>query len=166
MVVQKENNYAFIDTQNLICGVERLGWLVDFEKLHRYLTDKYRVTKAFLFIGYLESFKNTYVFLEKIGYILCFKPVSDSVDGSIKANIDADLVLRAVLEINNYTGAVIVSGDGDFYSLVAHLKRVSKLRTVLCPDTGKCSYLLRIYAQGYLEGLEGKEKQIGRDGGK
>lgn len=114
MAIQKENNYAFIDTQNLICGIERFGWLVDFEKLRRYLFDKYRVTKAFLFIGYIDSFKNTYAFLEKAGYVLCFKPVSDSAMGPIKANVDADLVLKAVLEIDNYTGAVIVSGDGVF----------------------------------------------------
>ncbi len=161
MAIQKETNYAFIDTQNLICGVERLGWLVDFEKLHRYLTDKYRVTKAFLFVGYLESFKNTYVFLEKIGYILCFKAVSGDVNGSIKANIDADLVLKAALEIDNYTGAVIVSGDGDFCSLVEHLKSVGKLKTVLCPEAARCSALLKISARGLIEGLEDKQAQVG-----
>lgn len=162
MAIQKENNYAFIDTQNLICGIERLGWLVDFEKLRRYLADKYRVTKAYLFIGYLNSFKNTYTFLEQIGYALCFKPVSDNSHGSIKANVDADLVLRAVLEIENYTKAIIVSSDGDFYSLVEHLKREDKLKIVLCPDSERCSVLLKQYAQGSIEGLENERVLIGR----
>ncbi len=162
MANQKENNHAFIDTQNLICGIERLGWLVDFEKLRRYLADKYRVTKAFLFIGYLDSFKNTYTFLEQIGYTLCFKPVSDNLHGSIKANVDADLVLRAVLEIENYTKAIIISSDGDFYSLVEYLKKEDKLKIVLCPDSERCSVLLRQYAQGSIEGLENERVLIGR----
>lgn len=162
MPPKRENNYAFIDTQNLICGVERLGWLVDFEKLRRYLSDKYRVTKAFLFIGYLDSFKNTYLLLQNVGYVLCFKPVSSGDSGGLKANIDADLVLKAILEKVNYDKAVIVSGDGDFYSLVEHLRSINKFKIVLCPDSKSCSNLLRSSAQGNVDGLEEKYGQVGR----
>lgn len=160
MAVQKENNYAFIDTQNLICGIERLGWLVDFEKLRRYLADKYRVTKAFLFIGYVEKFSNSYAFLEKIGYSLCFKPVVIDDAGKPKANIDADLVIRAILEKGNYTKAVIVSGDGDFYSLVEHLSREGKLEIVICPSMQICSSLLKRSAPGRITDLSGVKAQI------
>lgn len=136
--------------------------MVDFEKLHRYLSDKYRVTKAFLFVGYLDNFKDTYAFLQKIGYTLCFKPVSGGDGGGLKANIDADLVLKAVLEKDNYTKAVIISGDGDFYSLVEHLRKESKLKMILCPDSKRCSILLRRSAGGLLEGLERESREIGR----
>ena len=30
---KKENNFAFIDSQNLNMGVKSLGWLLDFKKL-------------------------------------------------------------------------------------------------------------------------------------
>ena len=44
-------------------------------------------------------------------------------DGHTKGNCDADLVLKAMVEYPNYEQAVIVNGDGDFYSLIDHLNR-------------------------------------------
>lgn len=64
-------------------------------------------------------------------------------NGKIKGNIDADLVLRAALELADYNKAVIVSSDGDFYSLVQHLYENNKLRVVLSPDKKHCSNLLK-----------------------
>jgi uncharacterized LabA/DUF88 family protein len=160
--LQREDNYAFIDTQNLISAIERLGWSVDFEKLFKHLSYKYRATKIFAFIGYVEKFARSYKFLESIGYHVCFKPVVADEFGRLKANIDADLVLKVLLEKENYTKAIIVSGDGDFYSLVEYLKKEDKLKIVLCPDSERCSYLLRASAQGDLEGLNEKRNQIGR----
>ncbi|MBI2621730.1 MAG: hypothetical protein HYW63_03780 [Candidatus Levybacteria bacterium] len=53
--------YAFIDSQNLNLGTSKdiykgrrrtyKGWKLDFKKFRRYLSDKFRVQKAFLFIG-------------------------------------------------------------------------------------------------------------------
>ena len=59
--------------------------------------------------------------LQEAGFILEFTPTIPDADGKIKGNIDADLVLRATLELNDYDKAVIVSSDGDFYSLAQHL---------------------------------------------
>ena len=133
---------------------------MDFEKLHRYLADKYRVTKAFLFIGYVEKFSNSYAFLEKIGYDVCFKPVVIDEFGKPKANIDADLVLKTVLEKGNYTKAVIVTGDGDFYSLVEHLLQEEKLEVVLCPNMQICSSLLKRSVPGRITDLSSARTQI------
>lgn len=72
-----------------------------------------------------------------------FKPTIPDADGKIKGNIDADLVLRAALELSDYDKAVIVSSDGDFYSLVQHLYENNKLEIVLSPDEGNCSSLLK-----------------------
>jgi len=44
-------NYAFIDSQNLNLGVRSEGWRVDFKKFRLYLTNKYQVKTAYLFIG-------------------------------------------------------------------------------------------------------------------
>lgn len=56
-------------------------------------------------------------------------------------------MLRAALEMSAYDRAVIVSSDGDFYSLVQHLRAVEKLEAVLSPDIKNCSVLLRKAAQ-------------------
>lgn len=72
---KRENNYAFIDSQNLNKGVQKLGWKLDFKKFRIYLKYKYRVSKAFLFIGYIPTNANLYRALQDYGYTLIFKQV-------------------------------------------------------------------------------------------
>jgi hypothetical protein len=52
---RSRNNYAFIDSQNVNLAIRAQGWILDFRTFRRYLADKYRVTKAFLFIGYVPE---------------------------------------------------------------------------------------------------------------
>jgi len=93
-----QNNYAFIDSQNLNLSIRSQGWILDFGKLRQYLRDKYSITKAFLFIGYVYDNQDLYTALQKDGYILIFKPTLRLPDGRVKGNIDADLVLHAMIE--------------------------------------------------------------------
>ena len=60
----KENNYAFIDSQNLNLSIKSLGWILDFRKFRKYLQEKYNVAKAFLFIGYIEGNNDLYKSLQ------------------------------------------------------------------------------------------------------
>lgn len=53
----------------------------------------------------------------------------------VKGNIDAELVLWAMKELSNYEKAIIVSGDGDFYSLVEYLESKGRLLHVLAPSS-------------------------------
>ena len=43
----KENNYAFIDSQNLNLAIQDQGWKLDFGRFRTYLADSFNVTKAF-----------------------------------------------------------------------------------------------------------------------
>ncbi|OGM90298.1 hypothetical protein A2755_03860 [Candidatus Wolfebacteria bacterium RIFCSPHIGHO2_01_FULL_48_22] len=140
---QEENNFAFIDSQNLHLGIQRLGWKLDLVRFRKYLLEKYSVSTAYLFIGYIPQNKDMYSFLQKAGYIIVFKPVVPDKDGRIKGNIDADLVLQAMLDYEKYDKAVIVTSDGDFYSLVRHLYQNQKLRIVMSPYKKTCSTLLK-----------------------
>lgn len=143
----KKNNYAFIDGQNLNLGVRSLGWKLDFGRYRRYLKEKYSVSTAYLFIGYIPGNQDLYSSLQKDGYVLVFKPVLDSKDGRIKGNVDAELVLHAMIDYENYHKAVIVSSDGDFYCLVKYLHENNKLRVVMSPYYKTCSVLLRRVAK-------------------
>jgi len=49
----------------------------------------------------------------------------------------------AVGELSDYDKAIIVSSDGDFYSLVQYLYENGKLAAVLSPDIKNCSSLLK-----------------------
>lgn len=150
-IEKKENNYAFIDAQNLNLGIRELGWKLNFKRFRVYLRDKYHVEKAFLFIGNLPENQSLYSYLQDVGYHLILKPVFKDSSGKAKGNVDADLVLHAMLEYKNYDQAVIVTSDGDFYSLVEHLYQTKKLKLVLAPNHMKCSILLRKKAREKIE---------------
>lgn len=155
---RKMNNYAFIDSQNLNLAIRDLGWALDFKRFRRYLTDKYSVNKAFIFIGYIPTNETLYTSLQEYGYILIFKPTLSLPDGRVKGNIDAELVLHTMIEYPNYDKAVIVTGDGDFHCLIEHLKRQGKLEKLIVPNRCKFSSLLRKFVQNmaFMNDLRGK----------
>ncbi len=137
--------YAFVDSQNLNQGVLSQGGKLDFKKFRQYLKLKHGVSKAFLFIGYVEENKPLYEYLKHSGYICVFKKVIEYKDKDIvtKGNIDADLVLHTMLEFPHYDKAIIVSGDGDFYPLIEYLLKENKLLKVITPNKKYSSLLLK-----------------------
>jgi uncharacterized LabA/DUF88 family protein len=142
-MLKSNNNYAFIDSQNLNLSIRSQNWLLDFERFRGYLTDKYGISKAFLFIGYIYEKQDLYISLQKSGYILIFKPTLRLPDGTVKGNVDAELVLHAMIELNNYDKALIATGDGDFYCLVDYLKKNDKLLKLMIPNRQQFSSLFR-----------------------
>ncbi len=155
-----ENNYAFIDSQNLNLSIQSLGWKLNFKRFRVYLNEKYSVKKAFLFIGFVEGNNDLYSSLQEAGFILIFKPTLKYKDGTTKGNCDAELVLQTMVEFQNYDKAVIVSGDGDFYCLVKYLIEKEKLSALMAPNRFKYSALLKFKAfrphLRFMNDLEGK----------
>lgn len=140
--------FAFIDSQNLNLGIQSLNWKLDFARFRIYLSDKYHVAKAFLFIGFLPDNLSLYNYLQKSGYIVIFKPTLPGKKKGqeiVKGNVDAELVLQAIVEFGNYDKAIIVSGDGDFYCLIEHLANTGKLYKIIVPNR-KYSSLLRKFS--------------------
>ena len=137
------NNYAFIDSQNLNLSIRSMGWKLDYSKFRVYLKDKYHVSKAFLFIGYIPQNQSLYSNLQQQGFILIFKPTLTLPGGGAKGNVDAELVLHAMIELPNYEKAVIVTSDGDFYCLADHLIQKNKFLKLMIPDRNKYSSLFR-----------------------
>ena len=137
------NNYAFIDSQNLNLSIRAQGWVLDFSKCRLYLSRKYGITKAFIFIGYVWENQALYTNLQKDGYILVFKPTLKLPDGRAKGNVDAELVLHTLIEYPNYDKALIITGDGDFYCLVEYLLKTNKLLKLMIPNKEKYSSLFR-----------------------
>ena len=166
------NNYAFIDSQNLNLAIRELGWKLDFARFRIYLRERYAVTKAFLFIGYIEGNNDLYTSLQKAGFICIFKPTLEYKDGTTKGNCDAELVLQAMIEYPSYNKAVVVTGDGDFYCLVKYLVEKEKLEALMIPNRFKFSALLRFkilrphlrFMNELREKLEYKKKRPSKDG--
>jgi uncharacterized LabA/DUF88 family protein len=136
-------NYAFIDSQNLNLGIRDQGWELDFYRFRIYLRKKYGVAKAYMFLGYLQENERMYDALKRYGYELVFKPVVRMKNNEVKGNVDAELVLQAMIDYQQYAKAVIVTGDGDFYCLVKYLNEQGKLLKLLVPNQKKHSALLR-----------------------
>lgn len=157
----KQNNYAFIDSQNLNLGVKSQGWILDFARFRVYLKDKYKIKEAFLFIGYIHGNQPLYTYLQRCGYVCVFKPTLELPDGKSKGNVDADLVLHAMIEYPNYDKAIIVSGDGDFHCLIEYLEQKGKLGRVIIPNRKKYSQLLWKF-RGYLDFLNQLEQKLGK----
>ncbi|MCX6812062.1 MAG: NYN domain-containing protein [Candidatus Berkelbacteria bacterium] len=146
--------YAFIDSQNLNLGTRNdlfrgkkkiySGWQLDFQKFRIYLKDKFRVSKAFIFIGKIKGNEELYKRLKSFEYELIFKPTTKDHEGKPKGNIDAELVLySAAIEFPNYDKTVVVSGDGDFYCLYEYLVGKKKLLRIIIPNRLSESSLLR-----------------------
>ena len=138
---KQENNYAFIDGQNLYLAIDELGWKLDYKRFRTYLKEKYGIGKAYMFMGFVPTNQELYNFLQSVGFVLIFKPILEKGE-KIKGNCDAELVLQAMIDYSSYDKALIITGDGDFYCLVKHLDVNGKLLMVLAPSTKNCSALL------------------------
>lgn len=162
------NTYAFIDSQNLNLGTRRMGWKVDWRKFRQYLADQHGVTKAYMFIGYMSENESLYEYMHELGFLVVLKPTVDVSQSQenlqkaadapptppgepdekeksiVKGNVDAELVLYAMKELNNYEKAIIVSGDGDFFSLAEYLEEQGKLSSIMAPNW-QYSSLLKVF---------------------
>ncbi|MEK7516138.1 MAG: NYN domain-containing protein [Patescibacteria group bacterium] len=156
----RENNYAFIDSQNLYLAIRELGWTLDFQRFRIYLKEKYNVVKAYLFIGFMEENADLYKSLQEKGFILIFKPTLKYKDGHTKGNCDAELVLQAMIDFNEYKKAVIVTGDGDFHCLVDYLIKQGKLEKLFIPNQHSYSALLKRFPSGFLSFVSDLKKKL------
>ena len=121
---QQPNTYAFIDSQNLNLGTQRMGWKIDWRKFRQYLRDKHGVTSAYTFIGYMSENEQLYEYMHELGYLVVLKPTlevaaphepdksksndpskpktaDDRENPQVKGNVDAELVLYAMKELPN-----------------------------------------------------------------
>lgn len=109
---RQQNNFAFIDAQNLHQGIKELGWQLSYHKFRRYLAEKYDVQRALLFIGFIPQRATYYNKLRAAGFELMFKNILLVNNRPLKGNCDAELVFHLMRLFNQYEQAVLISGDG------------------------------------------------------
>jgi len=73
--------YAFIDASNLFYGGEKsLGWKIDYQKLLKYLKEKYKISKALYFGGVeIHDFKFYYLKNETVSIVELEKYLADFI---------------------------------------------------------------------------------------
>ena len=137
---------AYIDGANLHKGIETLGWRLVYGRFRSWMRQKYGISSAKLFIGYMKKHADIYVMRKAQGYECIFKEVVYSRDGRAKGNCDSDLVLSAVRDYFELgmTVAILISSDGDYASLIKFWQEKKVTCFVLSPSPIKqCSWLLR-----------------------
>jgi uncharacterized LabA/DUF88 family protein len=101
----------------------------------------------------MQANESMYEGLHDMGYSIVLKPTvtlnqpddkkdADKKEGdkpappapTIKGNVDAELVLYAMKEMPNYSKAIIISGDGDFYCLAEYLAGKGRLKHIMTPN--------------------------------
>jgi uncharacterized LabA/DUF88 family protein len=134
----------YIDGNNLYRAAVSLGFEIDYRKLRGWLRQKYNPTYVYLFVGFIPKKATFYNHLRNSGFILIFKQVI-SVNGVVKGNCDAELVLKVVSDFYTHvcTSVVLVTGDGDFGCLVDFLLDNKLKCLILAPDKNRCSIILK-----------------------
>jgi uncharacterized LabA/DUF88 family protein len=159
-----ENNLAFIDGQNLHLGTTQNGWKVDIARFRIYLRDKYHVTEAYYFLGYVSEIEqDLYNKLQKSGFIVLFKEHNPALKGKKKGNVDTDIVfeiMKNLIENNNFKQIILVSGDGDYKKVVDYLIKRGKFKKILFPNTGFASSLYKSLGSEFFDYLDNIRKYI------
>jgi len=118
-------------------GVELNGFIysildkkpIDLKKLLLYLNHKQSANQK-----NIQRVK-FYLKLSEFGYILNLKPVKifHEANGVItkKANCDVDMTFDLMKYLKEYSGVLILSGDGDFAIVIKYLIEIGKTVTIL-----------------------------------
>lgn len=153
-------NQAFVDGQNLFLGTSTgtNPWRVDLYKFREYLRRKYDVSKAYYFLGCVDTdHQDLYDLIQDAGFIIVFREHSESALSSKKGNVDTDIVftmMRNFHESPEIEKFFLVSGDGDYYKMIRYLHGQGKLGKVLFPARNKASSLYRQLGRSYFDFLD------------
>ncbi|MDD3711242.1 MAG: NYN domain-containing protein [Patescibacteria group bacterium] len=162
----EDNNLAFIDGQNLYMGTnsEIPPWEVDLSKFRIYLKDKYKISKAYYFLGCVINGKDElYDKIQDAGFILKFREHNSVMLGKKKGNVDSDIIfqiMKAIYKKESFDKIVLVSGDGDYKSLVDFLIDEGKLLKILFPNKRFYSSLYKGLGSEFYDFLCNKKEKI------
>jgi len=153
-----EKNLVFVDGQNLYLGTREKGWSVDSKKFREYLRDKYSVSEAYYFLGFVsDNEQDLYSNLQKAGFILSFREHSSALKGKKKGNVDSDIIfsiMKKIIQGEEFGRIVLVSGDGDYKKLVDFLIKRNELKKILFPNQEFASSLYDELGSEYFDNLD------------
>lgn len=161
--MKEEHNLAFIDGQNLHLGttLSESHWEINLYKFRIYLEKKYSVKEAYYFLGYVqEENQEIYSGIQKAGFILVFKQHTLSMLGKKKGNVDTDIVfdiMKRICKKESFDKVVLVSGDGDYKSMVDFLINENKFKKILFPNRKYRSSLYKKLSNNYFAYLDDKD---------
>ncbi len=160
---RKENNLAFIDGQNLYMGTDSDDprWRVNLKKFRVYLKDKYSISKAFYFLGYVINDNNgLYEEIQDAGFILKFREHNSAMLSKKKGNVNTDIVfdvMKKIYKKEPFDKIVLVAGDGDYKMLVDFLIEENRFKKILFPNRKFASSLYKKLGSEYFDYLSNED---------
>lgn len=115
----------FVDVQNLYYSAKNLyKGKVDYSKLLEEATDDRKLIRALAYVieAQTPDEENFFEALGEIGFQVRKKKLKEFYDGAKKGDWDMGIAIDAIKMANKIDVAVLVTGDGDFKSLVEHLQ--------------------------------------------
>lgn len=103
----------------------------------------------------MEKYRSLYAQLRLSGYEVVFKETLILSDWTVKGNVDIDIAIHMLLDMleGSLESAYLVTGDGDYNTLVTLLYKRWKLGRVLIPHRDKASKLLKKAAGPHVQSL-------------
>lgn len=148
---------VFVDVQNVQETFERQGFGVRYDALKEYLLEHFNLkkdeVKFIAFVPYKRDEDRRIRLIDALafmGFRVISKVIREHPDGGLKANMDVELTLEAVLLSERISQAVLVSGDSDFVSLVSYLSRKGVRVTIIGPGRASTSVELIRMADDYI----------------
>ena len=145
--MNKERVNIYIDGSNTFHAQKKLGWIIDWVKVKKYLIKTYDIVEFKYYTGLKDGDEPTKSFLRylsKVGVDVVTKPLkkilldkndlmfTHSKDGYVyKANFDVEMTADMLLETEDINRIIIFSGDSDFAYLVKKLKSLGRGTTVV-----------------------------------
>ena len=156
------SNYAYIDGQNLYMGTAKSEpkWHIDLRRLRVYLAEKYHVTKAFYYLGYVQEgveIEKLYEEIQSAGFVLVFRQHNSAMLGQKKGNVDSDIIfniMKRLYKHEEFDKIVLVSGDGDYKMLVDFLIAENRFEKILFPNSKYRSSLYKKISSSYYASLD------------
>jgi len=146
---KQRENIAFVDGQNLYMSTTTAEkpWHIDLARFRIYLKQKYKVGKAYYFLGFTqEEYQDLYDEIQEAGFILQFREHNPAMLGKKKGNVDTDIVFAVMKKLYRkeiFDKIVLVSGDGDYKMLVDFLIEENRFEKILFPDQNRSSSLYK-----------------------
>ena len=135
----------FIDGPNLFAAAKALGLEIDYRKLLREFEERGTLVRALYYTATAEdqqysSLRPLIDWLDYNGYAVVTKPAKEFTDPSgrrkVKASMDVELTVDALVLASHIDRMVLFSGDGDFRPLLAAVQRrgvkVTVVSTIAC----------------------------------
>ena len=152
-------NYAFIDGQNLYMGIQSNDpkWNLDFFRFRIYLREKYKVEKAYYYMGYMLVENNSlYERLQEAGFIVKFRKHNAAMESHKKVNVDSDIIfdiMKRLYKKEPFDNIILISGDGDYRLLVDFLIEEKRFEKILFPNHKYASSLYKKLSNHYFANL-------------